>query len=159
MFLKHRKGQNFTVDLLIAVVIFFVVISIFYGLSVKRSPLDKEAVLTQEARTAITALVSSTDVGLITDSGQVNQTVLQSLYNLDLEDLKKFFSTDKDFCIVLRGPNNQIIPIPNPDNPNYKKIGLGSPKFNISNCQCGVEYESITTRDGINFECTVPHHD
>ena len=91
MFLKLRKGQNFTVDLLIAVVIFFVVISIFYGLSVKRSPLDKEAVLTQEARTAITALVSSTDVGLITSSGQVNQSVLQSLYNLDLEDLKKFF--------------------------------------------------------------------
>lgn len=141
----RKTAQGFTTDLLIAVVIFFVVISVFYGLSIHRTAEDKAFRLTQEVRTSIDVLETGLgrDSPAVVDQGKLNESLLKVLYSKTPEELKKYFSTKDDICFVITTSNDRIIPLRNPSGVGMK-IGLGSEKFNISGCLCGVEYSNIT---------------
>lgn len=100
---KKKRGQTWSVDLVIGVVIFLLLVVVFYSLfAVDRG---EYTVLREEADYALGALSqgSSTVTGVpkIIQGQRLNQTELQALYATDYATLKAQLGITSDFCIVV----------------------------------------------------------
>ena len=125
----NAKAQTWSVDIILAVIVFMGAFFIFYALlyensSTKASDLKEEALI-------VIKQVSSGDSSLrILNKNEINITKINELKNLSYEELKQRLRVEGDFCIYVEDENGNIVLLNN----SYK--GIGSSSINISGTPC-----------------------
>jgi len=123
------KGQMWSVDVIIGIVIFISILTVFYT-TLAGSSGDVTKALQKNADTVLTKFTQDPDLKVITPGNVLNNSKLVELSNLPYQELKAQLGIAGDFCIYLEDENGRIIPIGG-------KNGLGSSDINISGTPCG----------------------
>jgi len=104
MFKKRGQGQSWSLDIILAFVIFVLIIGIFYAL-LSNNRKEKTDDLTLESSTIVSNLDSSngqnTPPLTIIDKGNIDDTKAATLYASDYENLKKQLGVKGEFCIYI----------------------------------------------------------
>ncbi|MFH1174008.1 MAG: hypothetical protein V1725_02675 [archaeon] len=126
-----RKGQSYSLDLIVAVVIFLVIIAAFYTFINKErdAPTRKLQRNGEIIAVKLDAGERQHAFSLISE-GRLNKTELDRLYNSSYDDLKREFGITSDFCIYLEDSRGKIIVIGN-------KTGIGNESLSVGGVQCG----------------------
>ena len=125
----NPKAQTWSVDIILAVIVFMGAFFIFYTLLYGNSS-TKAGNLNEEASIVIKQ-VSSGDSSLrILNKNEINITKINELKNLSYDELKQRLRVEGDFCIYVEDENGNIVLLNN----SYK--GIGSSSINISGTPC-----------------------
>jgi hypothetical protein len=104
MFKKRGQGQSWSLDIILAFVIFVLIIGIFYAL-LSNNNKDKTDDLALEASTVVSNLDSAngqnTPPLTIIDKGNIDDTKAGVLYTSDYEAVKKQLGIKGEFCIYV----------------------------------------------------------
>ncbi len=123
------KAQTWSVDVILAVIIFMGAFFIFYALLYGNS--NTEAGSLKEDASIVIKQVSSGDSSLkILNKNELNISKANELKNLSYEELKQRLRVEGDFCIYIEDENGNLVLINN----SYK--GIGSSSINISGTPC-----------------------
>lgn len=134
------RGQAWSIDLVIGVLIFLLVIGLFYVLLMKN--FNKDTTELQIASETIATKIiddktpAAGGVGIIKDE-RIDKNALEDLAGKDYETLKKEFGITSDFCIFLEDEDGNVINITN-NSTKETFVGIGSSEINISGSPCGV---------------------
>ncbi len=132
-----KKGQNWSMDLILGIVVFLLILGVFYMLVTKNTTVDIDGYKAKGGKIMSYFDTSTSDskYALITDN-VINMTKLETLYNDPnaYEEIKSDLGITGDFCVVLEDSNGRIVVI---DDGSAKIYGFGSPELNISGCFCG----------------------
>ena len=131
-----KNGQTWSIDLIVGVIIFMMIIAVFYAFLTAKSDKGLEG-LKDDAR-VVNSKVSNTDdlaVNLI-NQGDINETKYQELCQYDYESIKALLGVENDFCIYLE-ENNAVIPCTNKDGKQQAGIGNGKDIILYDNVACG----------------------
>jgi len=126
---KKRKGQAWSLDLIIGVVIFILVVVILYSVLSTNTP--KNTKLRQQADTVSSRLERGTaeanNLPSIIQGSELNQTALGELYmnSSNYEALKTELGIKGDVCIVLVDELGGIVDI-------NGKTSFGNPSDNLN---------------------------
>lgn len=142
MVIKSKKGQTWSFDLIVAVVLFVIVIALFYTfLSGDNSKTDKVTMMESSVQTISSKLncdLSSDESICIIKKGHLKNDSLNSFSSKDYEDLKVSLGIKGDFCIYLIDKDGYYVPMGD-------KIGVGSGDLLLVNqsgitLYCGDDY-------------------
>jgi len=126
--MKHKKSQTWSLDIMLAVVIFigalFVVYSILSG-----SKADTAGKLEEDAALVLDNLASEDFEISVVDGVELNEAKLLGLLNEEYPDLKQKIRAGSDFCIFLEDEEGKLVYISN-------KPGIGSDKIKVSDQPC-----------------------
>lgn len=117
-----KRGQTFSTDALVAVVIFILAgMLLFYliGPAAKNKISDKLQLEAQKLPGILSA----------NQGKKVDETKLAEILLLSYENVKTLVGMDSDFCIYFEDDHGNIVPAGN-------KIGIGSPLANFSGKAC-----------------------
>ena len=123
------KSQAFSMDIMIAFVIFLGTIFIFYSI-ISNSGENKARDLQDDASEVMKVILSRDSNYRLTDGSIVNLTKIEDLLELDYEDLKRQLRIESDFCIYFEDVDGNIIYL------SEDKTGIGSDKISISDIPC-----------------------
>ncbi|MBN2142572.1 hypothetical protein JW711_04545 [Candidatus Woesearchaeota archaeon] len=130
---KMERAQIWSIDVLLAIVIFISIMIIFYvTINAKEQPTLKD--LQSEAKFINTALENSEDHSFI-DNDVVDQAKLDEFAgeaSVNYSDVKENLGVIGDFCIYFEDENGYLILLED----NRTGIGLGE-SVNISDVPCG----------------------
>ena len=131
-----KRGQTYSMDLLIGLMVFLVMfIGFFLLISVISKP--AKSTLHNEAVNILNKVSSGTENISFVDRSAISEEDLRALAGRDYEEIKELINANKDFCIYLEDENGTVMPIAFHD--SYV-IGLGSSNMTIGNMTCGVAY-------------------
>jgi len=132
--IKNKKAQTWSIDLVIGVVIFLLVIIIIYSLIASRPP--KENQLRDDADRIYSKLDSRSnvndDIPKVLTGNSISNEDLVNLYKEDYNTLKAKLGVTSDFCILVVTDNNGII-----NTTAGNSIGSGEDVIITSNVYCG----------------------
>ena len=129
----NKKGQTWSFDLIIAVVLFVIVVGLFYGFITKDEQ-NKENELQQGTKVLAYKLNCDTNPNYkncVVNDGVVTEDALDKLYQEDYEKLKKDLNIKGEFCIYLRDTDGNLIPVGD-------KTSIGTNELSLTeSIQCG----------------------
>lgn len=124
------KAQSWSVDILLAVIVFMVAFFIVYGI-LNTNPNAKAGSLKQEASDVVKQIASEESlIRVVDDNNEVNESRLGELKNMEYIELKKKLRVEGDFCIYFEDENGNIVLI----NDTYK--GIGTSNIEIGSTPC-----------------------
>ena len=100
-----KNGQTWSIDVIIGVIIFMLIIAVFYAFISSRSEPTVDD-LGDDARVISTKLSSD---GVIS-AGSINRADIDTLCDMSYEDVKAQLGITSDFCIYLEDSNGNLIP-------------------------------------------------
>ncbi len=127
---KRRLGQTWSIDIIIAVIIFVLIISVFYAILSSRSE-STVTDLRAESQTVSAKLRDesvNSATGIMVD-GVIQEDKLKELCQLSYEEVKRKLGIEDEFCIYIEDQEGNIVPIPCG---GTEKAGIGSDNINIS---------------------------
>ena len=127
--LISKKSQSWSIDIILAVVLFMGAFFLFYSI-LSDDPAASAKNLKNDASLVIRQVSSEGLPVNILDRQQVNISKLNELKNLTYAELKSMLRVEGDFCIYMEDDKGYVVIVNN----SYK--GIGSPKINISNTPC-----------------------
>jgi len=133
-----KKGQNWSLDLILGIVIFILILSLFYMLLTRNESVDVK-ILKTKGNTILNIFDSQkSNLHLtILDGDTINKTKIEELYGSDsYEDIKKDLGLTGDFCIIVEDSNGRVIAI---NTSTGYKYGFGNPDLNVSGFPCGAD--------------------
>ena len=137
MFKKRGHGQSWSLDIILAFVIFVLVIGIFYTL-LNNNKGDKTKDLSLESKTVVSNLDSSnghTNNLTIIDDGDIENNKLLTLYDSDYDDLKRQLGIRGEFCIYIVDQYGNLVTA---ELANGSEVGsFGSPDYTVNGQPCG----------------------
>jgi hypothetical protein len=137
MFKKRGRGQSWSMDIILAFVVFVLIIGIFYAL-LGNNRKDKTSDLTLESRTIVSSLDFANGQNnnlTIINKGNVEQWRLEGLYRSDYTRLKKQLGIRGDFCIYVIDQYGKLITV---DDGSGNDIGsFGNDSCTVNNNPCG----------------------
>ena len=143
-----RRGQAWSVDLVVGVLIFLLVIGLFYSL-LSRNVNDDTTQLKIESETVANKLSDNAESSLITN-GEVDLEKVKTFTEKGIEKLKADLGVSNDFCIFFEDDAGNVVPIVINDSGTQKiYYSIGSENINVSGCECGTEVTSSSSCDGI----------
>lgn len=126
---RSRRGQIWSTDLIIGLLIFALIIVIFYFLL---SSGDKEKIHTYSNEADVVA-GRFIELGLVNpDTGEFNEELYVELTNMNYEEVREKLGVSGEFCLFIESTDTtpELIIINN-------QTGLGNSDFMISNLSCG----------------------
>lgn len=124
-----RNGQVWSIDVIMGVTIFLVVIGIVYY-NIQSSERDERpARLAENAETVLTQLEQDSTVQVIVGQNELNRSKLEDLTMMNYDQLKQRFGIQGDFCLYLKNERGKVVPIDN-------QMGIGNPAINVSGVPC-----------------------
>jgi hypothetical protein len=137
MFKKRGHGQSWSLDIILAFVVFVLVIGIFYTL-LNDNKGDRTHDLTLESKTVVSNLDASNGQNnnlTIIDDGDIDNTELTTLYDSDYETLKRELGIRGEFCIYIVDQYGNLITA---ELSNGSQVGsFGSDDYNVNGQPCG----------------------
>ncbi len=134
---KRGQGQSWSLDIILAVVIFVLVIAIFYAL-LGRNTTTNSKNLAVEANALTSTIDSSTGLNsslTIIHNGKIEPQDLSQLYDQDYESVKSQFGIRGEFCIYVVDQYGKVVSVTTPSNDS--KIGFGNSNYTINGQGCG----------------------
>ncbi len=133
---KRGQGQSWSLDIILAFVIFMLIVGIFYTLlsNNKKTTIGDVQV---EATTLSGALDSSSGVNsslAIIEGGLVDKNKLETLYTENYDDVKTKFGIKGDFCIYMIDQYGNLVAI---NTSSGLKNGFGNGNLTINDIPCG----------------------
>lgn len=126
--MKHKKSQTWSMDIMLAVVIF--IGAIFVGYSILSGNKGDPAKALQEDAALVLGNLASKDSEIsIVNGGEINDAKLQELVDKEYPELKQLIRSGSDFCIFLEDNEGNLVYI-------SSKPGIGSDKIKISGQAC-----------------------
>ena len=126
---KFRNSQAWSLDVMLAVIIFIGTVFFFYAI-LDTTQGTKAEELQDEASKVLTG-ISSEDSGVgIMDGNKINTTKLEDLLG-NYSSIKSKLKVENDFCIYFEDEDGNILYI------NATTTGLGSGIINVSDIPCG----------------------
>lgn len=110
----NKKAQTWSVDLVLGVVIFLLIVVIIYSLIASRP--SKETQLRDDADKIYLYLnenENNKDIPHLINGSAISEAELTKLYNTSYEQLKAELGITSDFCIVVISDNNAIVSVGN----------------------------------------------
>lgn len=124
----NKTAQTISVDTYLAIGLFLVAIIFFFaligGLSQTDDNLQKDSSMTSHKLRE----------GDIFGDGKLDINEEAALVNMDCEELKELFETQKDICIYFKDAEGNVVPM---TNGTIKKYGIGCEGIVIGNKTCG----------------------
>ncbi len=130
---QNKKAQTWSVDLVLGVVIFLLIVVIIYSL-IASNPSNKTE-LRDDADKIYLYLnenENSKDISNLINGSEISEDELIELYNMDYDELKAKLGITSDFCIVLISDNNAIVTVD-----GKHSIGNGEDVLIGPNTYCG----------------------
>ena len=125
-----KKGQTFSTDAVIAVVIFILSAMVLFYLMGPAANNRRYENLQSEAQKLPGILSANQNLTIIFVQGtKVDEAKLGQALKLSYDNLKSLLGMESDFCIYFEDDKGNIVPAQN-------KIGLGSPLVNFSGKAC-----------------------
>ena len=133
-----KKGQAWSIDLIIAAVIFILIIAIFYTILSKEPGSDVEQ-LKREGGFIATKLAdgSAAPCSFIVDK-EVDPQKLKDCFSGTPEQFKKDNNIRNKFCIFLVDQNGRLITVEDTGDKTYHRTGFGYPDLLVGNTSCGL---------------------
>lgn len=131
-----KRGQSWSMDLVIGVVIFGFIAVIFYSLlTVQERPSVQQ--LQGQAQTVEQKLTQDVGPcgGPVIENQSISQDKLQCLYNLNSTALKQALNTQGNLCIYIEDPNGSVLVVQN--DTGAMRIAIGDPQLSVSGTPCG----------------------
>ena len=124
------KSQAFSMDIMIAVIIFIGTIFIFYSIisGGEESKIDE---LEDDASIVMENIATEDSAVRITEGMAVDQEKLEDLLQMEYSEIKEKLRVENDFCIFLEDGEGNIIYL------EAGKPGIGSDKIKVSDVPCG----------------------
>lgn len=126
----NTKSQAWSIEAMIAVVIFLGVIFLFFSFFNANSGTKGEE-LEEDAEKLIGDIYSENPNVDLLDGNKINSTKAEDLLGMNYSDIKSQLNIRNDFCLYFEDENGNIIFI------NYTHSGIGSSSINVSNVSCG----------------------
>ena len=123
-----KKGQSWSFDIALAVVIFILTAITFFAFS-NSDESRKLGVVQTESEYLLQSAKTENSPLQIVDNQEVDTQKLSQLASADYDELKKQAGIQNDFCIFFEDENGNVIPINNQN-------GIGSSKITISGSPC-----------------------
>ena len=136
MMVKRGRGQSWSLDIILAFVVFILIIGIFYTVLNSKSQ-TKTDTLQLEANTIANNLDSATGINsnfTIMDKSTIDQGKIQSLYSADYLALKNQFGIHGDFCIYLVDQSGNLVTI---NTSAGLMNGFGNGNLSVNGKPCG----------------------
>ena len=136
---QRKKGQTWSFDLLVAVVIFIVIVSIFYAFLSRGNEDNAETELQTDAKAlgyVLNCDLSNNEYCLLSGN-QLREDQVQKMYDDFYDDnyegLKTALGMQSDFCVYFRDKDGHLIPLEVIDGSETKYItGIGNQEFMIN---------------------------
>jgi len=147
MFKKRGQGQSWSLDIILAFVIFVLIIGIFYAL-LSNNRGDKTQTLMLESSTVLSNLDAANGQKpnnlTIIDKGNIDETSLERLYNnTDYNALKKELGIKGDFCIYIVRQDGTLVAIKDDSTGQNITIGgFGNGNYTVNDAPCGYNLTS-----------------
>ena len=129
MSILNEKSQAWSLDVILAVVIFIGAFFLYYVL-VSDNPASKTSGLRDDATLIIKQVATDTGGISVVDNRELNETRLGHLKNMNYDELKSILRSEGNFCIYIEDEKGNIVLINN----SYR--GIGSSDINISGIPC-----------------------
>ncbi|MFH1649796.1 MAG: hypothetical protein ABIA93_04565 [Candidatus Woesearchaeota archaeon] len=128
------RAQAWSMDLVIAVLIFTAIIAVFFAFVGKGKDNDAKG-LENDARMIAAKLdADNADSIPLVSQGKIDAKVLAQVYNMSYEELKVKLGTSRDFCIYLETADGRILPV---QLDVGEKTSMGDPNLTINGDPCG----------------------
>ena len=133
---KRGYGQSWSLDIILALVIFGLIIGIFYTVLSKDNK-GKTENLQREASVLSNNLDSSTGLNTtlsVIDKGTIDEVKLQALYNSSYQSLKNQFGISGDFCVYMVDQYGNLVTV---NTSGGELVGFGNGNLTINGKPCG----------------------
>jgi len=133
---KRAQGQSWSLDIILGVVIFMLIIGIFYTLLSNNKKTDIGDIQL-EASTLSGNLDSSSGINsslAVIEQGTIDDMKLETLYDSDYNTLKRQFGIQGDFCIYIVDQYGKLVTV---DTSGGEMIGFGNGNLSINGKPCG----------------------
>ena len=124
------KSQAFSMDIMIAVIIFIGTIFIFYSI-ISGGEESKIEDLEDDASIVMENVATEDSAVRITEGMDVDQEKLEDLLQMEYSEIKEKLRVENDFCIFLEDGEGNIIYL------EAGQPGIGSDKIKVSDVPCG----------------------
>jgi len=121
------NGQVWSMDLIIAVVVFLLAVGVFYFLTNHRANADQSKL--QIESQLIANKVTGEEAVSIVNGGAVDEQKLSNLANIPYDELKSRLGLSDDFCIVLLDQNGAVILV---GNGTEQRVGIGNGNLTLN---------------------------
>lgn len=124
-------------DLIIAMVIFVLIITIFYSLLATPEN-TRPRQLQEEGLRIASKLESSSTACDILDHGTIDRTQLDACFQMSVEQFRRSAGIRNRFCIYIQDQNGRTIALDRIDGGNLvHQLGFGDPELEIAGVGCG----------------------
>lgn len=129
--MKRKKGQAWSMDISLAVVLFIVAFFIIYAIvSGNTDGTEETESMSKQGEEILEKLLSEDSDLSVVSNGEINETKMENLLSQDYSDLKKEAGISDEFCVYLEDEDGNIIPI-------QSSAGIGWEEINLSDNPCG----------------------
>jgi hypothetical protein len=132
-----KRGQTWSFDLVIAVILFIVVIAVFYAFLANRNTSSGAQEQQDYAKAVSTQLVcdaAQSGSYCFIEEGAVNESKLETLSSFNYEDIRSDMGIQGDFCIYMvvvdDDGTERIVPFSDSEGHDY--TGIGSSDYELS---------------------------
>jgi hypothetical protein len=129
------KGQMWSVDVIIGIIIFIGVLAVFYG-TLSGSNEGAERAAQDNANVILQKLKNNPQLDVITDDNELNMTRLEEISKWNYSDLKQTLGVQSDFCIYVQDQEGRVIPLGNTTEQKYSFGKPGGSTINVSGKRC-----------------------
>ncbi len=119
----NKKSQTLSMDLMIAIMIFVGMMTLFFGVMMFRSYSTSDKDLNNEGMHIIKSLES--EVSVIEDN-QIKEEKIHELMEKDYDEIKSELGIRNEFCIFIEDENGKVIPVQNEEGEIYYGVGSGN---------------------------------
>ena len=126
---EDMKGQMWSVDVIIGIVIFVSIITVFYTTLSGGSSEVKNA-LRSNAETVVVKFSQDPNLRIIDENNILNNDKLANLSAMGYDELKRQLGIEGDFCIYIEDENGRVVPI-------GSQYSIGKGDVNIGGNPCG----------------------
>lgn len=133
---KRGQGQSWSLDIILAFVVFGLIIGIFYTV-LSGSNKGKEENIQREVTVLSNNLDTSTGLNTslsIIDKGTIDDIKIKSLYNSSYQSLKNQFGIKGDFCIYVVDQYGNLVTVNTSDG---QITGFGNGNLSLNGKPCG----------------------
>ena len=125
----RRRGQSWSVDVVLAIVVFGFISIAFTSFALLQKP-DVEKLQQNAQRVVLELETPVGGCGAILENDTINNESLSCLYGLDYDQFKAINNLRSDFCVYIEDEHGQIIQLNGLN-------GWGSNDLQLSGAQCG----------------------
>jgi len=139
MFKKRGQGQSWSLDIILAFVIFVLIIGIFYALLSNNNSGSKTQNLVLESGTVVNNLDAANGQNTsltIIEKGSIDPEKLKTLYTSDYSTIKRQLGIKGEFCIYAVRQDGSLVTIIDPTT-GISIGGFGNGNYSVNDAPCG----------------------